>query len=288
MADHFLRRERCDTISIGPFSDESASKTAFVASFRRMNDASVDFTEKPFGVYTYFTLPDSFEEYMVALAPKQKKHRVKYDLNAMSKEYSVRLDVLQDPEKVSSEFPGFLRLHTDQWRNEGKPGHFGAWPGSASFHRRLAAELAKQGRTRLIKVTADDTPIIYQYAYCFGDRCYWLLPARIIGKQWDRFSLGQKATVALIRCLIEEKIKHIEAGVSHYDYKSRLGAIESKISTLRLTSRRLGSRMKSSLLEKCFYAVNIVYYKIWYCRIQPRLPSRFHFPVWKAWIDLNV
>ncbi len=88
----------------------------------------------------------------------------------------------------------------------------------------MAVELARLGRSRLITITVGEKPILYQYSYVFGDCCYWQFPARAAGEEWDRFSLGATALVVLIRSTIEEGIKRIEGGVSHYDYKTRLGA----------------------------------------------------------------
>lgn len=283
---HLVWTERSDLISIGPVSDECEAKKVLFTTVEKMADELGIARDVPFGVYTHFDLPDTYESYMRSLSKNARKNRRKYDLKLLAKDYNVRLLVMHEPDEIEAEMPKFIALHTEQWRQQGRPGWFGAWPQSEAFNRRLAVEMARLGRTRLIKITAGEKPIIYQYSYVLGDCCYWQLPARAAGAEWNRFSLGATALAVLIRSAIEEGIKKVEGGQSHYDYKNRLGAKKSGISVLHLTTRRPSSIAKYHLC-RAFHTLYLnFYYKLWYSRIQPRLPSVFRRPIWMTYIRL--
>lgn len=287
LVKHLTQTERCDVVGFGPYSKEFRARYSPCTAVIESVDTCKQVKETSWGLYTYFQLPETHEEYLASLS-KNRKHRRKYDIKTLCKEFDIKLDILKTAQQIGSDFHLFVKLHALQWNAQGKPGHFGAWPGSERFHERLAIEFAKQNRTRLLRITADGKPIIYEYCYMFGDRCYWLLPARIIGAQWDRLSLGATALVELIRQAIEEKITFVEAGVSRYDYKLKMGAKESSVYGLRLTSSRLGGILRDTLLKTTFFAIDLLYYKIWYRRIQPRLKFCMHLPIWSVWIDLNI
>jgi len=288
LAIHLVGTERCDLVSIGPVSDECEAKQELFATVQKMTHELGISRVVPYGVYTYFDLPDTYEAYMRSLSKNERKNRRKYDLNLLAKEYDVRLAVMRNPEEIEAEMPQFMALHAEQWRRQGRLGYFGAWPQSDAFNSRLAVELARMGRSHLIKVTAGEKPILYMYSYVFGDCCYWQLPARQAAEEWDRFSLGATALVVLIRSAIEDGMKRIEAGVSHYDYKTRLGAIESGISVLRLTSRRPNSIAKYHICKALHEIYINFYYKLWYSRIQPKLPSLFHRPIWVTYTRMSI
>jgi len=285
LARHLVGTDQCDLISIGPVSDEcEAKKTLFTAVEKMTNELGI-IQDVPFGVYTHFDLCSTYDAYMKTLSNSEQKNRRYYE-KRLAKEYNINSVVMHEPDKIKAEMPQFTALHAVQWRNQGRPGYFNAWPQSDAFNRHLAVELARLGRTRLIKITDGETPILYEYYYIFGDCSYWQLSARIAGEQWDRLSLGATGAIALIRHTIEEGITRIEGGISHYEYKTRLGAIESNISVLRLTARKKISLLKYYLFVQLHWLYLNLYYKFWYSRIQPKLPSYFHRPIWLTYTRL--
>ena len=286
LARHLLGPDRCDLISIGPVSDECEAKKVLFAAFEKMTNELGIVRDVAFGVYTYFDLPVTYDAYMQTLSNSERKNRQYYQ-KLLAKEHDVRLAVMHEPDEIEAEMPQFTSLHAAQWRQQGKPGYFSAWPQSDAFNHRLAVELARLGRTRLIKITAGEKPVIYEYIYIWGGCGYWQLSARAAGGVWDRFSLGATGAVVMIRSTIEEGINRIEGGVSHYDYKTRLGAIESNVSVLRLTSRRPSSIMKYHLCMALYKLYLNFYYKLWYSRIQPKLPSAFRRPIWITYTRLT-
>jgi len=279
LARHLVGTDRCDLISIGPVSDECEAKKSFFASAKKIKKELGVVQDVHFGVYTHFDLSNTFDAYMHTLSKSERKNRQYYE-KRLAKEYDIHSVVIREPDKIESEMPQFAALHAAQWRKQGRLGYFNAWPLSDAFNRHLAVELARLGRTRLIKISNGEIPIIYEYYYLFGNCSYWQLSARIEGEEWDRLSLGATGAVAMIRETIEEGITKIEGGVAHYEYKTRLGGIESNISILRVTARQPISIAKYHLcvlLQKLYIKL---YYRLWYSRIQPKLPSFFHRPIW--------
>lgn len=286
IARHLVRDDQCDLISIGPVSDEcEAKKTLFTAVCKMTNEFGI-VQDVPFGVYTHFALPDTYDAYMQTLSKSERKNRQYYE-KRLAKEKNIHSVVMHEPDKIESEMPQFAALHAAQWRTQGRPGYFNAWPQSDAFNRRLAVELARLGRTRLIKITDGETPIIYEYYYILGNCSYWQLSARASGAEWDRYSLGATGTVVMIRSIMETGIKRIEGGVSHYEYKTRLGAIESNISVLRLTARPIISIAKYHFFVQLSKIYQKLYYRLWYSRIQPRLPYIFHHPIWERYTRMT-
>ena len=286
LARQLVKTDRCDLISIGPVSDECEAKKVLFAAVDKMTDELGIVRDVPCGVYTHFDLPDTYDAYMMSLSKNERKNRRSHQ-NLLTKEYDVHFVEMHEPDEIEAEMQRFIDLHTEHWRQQGRLGYFYAWPQADAFNRRLAVELARLGRTRLIKITAGEKPILYQYSYVFGDCCYAQIAARAAGEKWDRFSLGAAALVVLIRGTIEEGIKQIEGGQSHYDYKTRLGAKESNLSLLRLTARRPSSIAKYHLC-RAFHTLYLnFYYKLWYSRIQHRLPSLFRRPIGMTYIRMT-
>jgi len=286
LVKHLVGADRCDLISIGPISDECGAKKILFAAVEKMTAKLGIVRDVPFGVYTYFDLPDTYDAYLQTLSNNERKNR-RYYQNLLSKEYDVHLEVMHETDKIEVEMAQFIALHAEQWRQQGRPGYFSAWPRSDIFNRQLAVELARLGRAGLIKITAGGKPIVYEYRYVLGDCCYWQLSARAAGMEWDRFSLGATGVISLIRTTIEDGIKRIEGGLSHYDYKLRLGGTESNVSCLRLTAPRTSSILKYYICITLHKIYLNFYYKFWYSRIQPKLPSYFRRPIWMKYIRLT-
>jgi CelD/BcsL family acetyltransferase involved in cellulose biosynthesis len=188
---------------------------------------------------------------------------------------------------VEAEFTKFVDMHTTQWSSEGRPGHFGAWPDAAGFHFDLIRELGKNNALRLIRIIADGTVISYQYCYRFGDSYYWELPARLLGGKWEQFSLGSSGVVTMINEAIREGINKIEAGPGGYEYKVRLGAIEFGTKIIRVGRRGLKTAIKGKVVLLISFVIDVIYHKIWYRRIQPRMPRMMRWGIWSGWFRLQ-
>jgi CelD/BcsL family acetyltransferase involved in cellulose biosynthesis len=281
-----FEKGHCDVLSFGPVSElqksihaletVSVSQSSLVGSCAVIRD-----------VHSVFWLPKDMEEYYESLSKNERKNRRKYELRLLKKEYETKVEVVTQPAAVLEEFDRFAVQHAEQWRAEGKSGHFGAWPMGLEFNRALVRAQANLGRLRFIRIAADGEVIANQYTYAFGDAYYWELPSRAIAAQWDRFSLGPTGIVTMIDVGIQEGKKRLEGGLAHYDYKLRLGAKEYQTLTVRVIGKRIGSRTRACLFGFFRSVLSIAYHKIWYRRLMPRLPASVRRPQWRLWLRLD-
>lgn len=280
--------DHCDVFSFGPVS----SLYPPISDIKKLNEGQINIVghmeERSADVHSFFILPETFEGYLGSLSKNERKNRRKYELRYLKKSFAIQTDILTSWEEIREEFPKFVEMHTVQWRSEGKPGHFGAWPKSDDFNFALVKELSEKGRVRLIRIRADGEAISYEYAFAFGNCYFWQLPARKVGSNWEQYSLGSTSLVNMIRIAIEERMRSIEAGLAHYDYKIKLGAKEYPATRIFFTAKGLESRFRYFVFRSIFSAVNILYFKIWYQRLQPRLPRRFQRGIWSLWIRFSI
>jgi CelD/BcsL family acetyltransferase involved in cellulose biosynthesis len=280
-----IQRDGCDLVSVGPVStawadthqpetDLSGPPPGWVAQRQRA------------GVYTTFDLPGSLEAYLDTLGKNEQKNRRKYELRLLRKDYPVRVETLREPyAAVQAAFERFVEQHTRQWQAEGQPGHFGAWPRALEYHRALLPAMVAEGRARLMEIWAGETMVAGQYAFAHGSRWFWELPSRAIGSQWNRYSLGPTALVVMFGEAIKEGVRRIEGGLGHYDYKLRLGAREHPVCNLWFRrSGGVGLRVRLGCLLGLQEALRWTLHKLWYRRIQPRLPPRWRRPQSKLWL----
>ena len=116
--------------------------------------------DAPAGPHILFNLPSNFDLYLAGLEKRQRQN-YRRDKNLLDKNFEMRGDVLKDPLETLAAFLEFKTLHTSQWEEEGKSGHFGDWPDSEAFNADLANELSRLGRFRMANgshsFTATDT-----------------------------------------------------------------------------------------------------------------------------------
>ncbi|MCS7089698.1 MAG: GNAT family N-acetyltransferase [Verrucomicrobiota bacterium] len=279
-----LLEEGCDVVSLGPVS-QAHPTWGKVARESNGPLCQPRHYRQTAGVHTIFQLASSYEEYLKRLGKNEQKNRRKYELRLLGKEFAVRLQVLRDPGSQWTEsFERFAQLHTQQWKAEGLLGHFGAWPRGLEYNRALVRTLAAHGRVRIMELWAGDQHVAGQYAFAFADRWYWELPARIVGPQWERFSLGPTALMLLLVEAMREGCSRVEGGLGHYEYKLRLGGREHPVWNLRFLApggrsalRRLSAGWMQNMLR-------LGYYKVWYRRVQPHLPESWKRPLWGLWL----
>jgi len=284
--EHLRRREACDLISLGPVSALHAWAGPLQAVCSQRRDLVSGWHTRR-DIHSVFHLPATMEEYFAALSKNERKNRRKYELRLLGKEYETCVDVVSGSAEGAAEFERFAQLHREQWKVEGKTGHFGAWPRALAFHRALVRAQGDRGRLRFIRILANDEVVASQYTFAFSGRYFWELPARAIAAKWDRFSLGPTGIVTMIGQAIQEGITRVEGGLAHYDYKVRLGAREYEALTFRLVGAGVSTRVRFALLAGLRQGWLHGYHKIWYRRLMPRLPSRFWRPQAKRWLQLD-
>ncbi len=273
-------------LSFGPVSSRQKAIEILEDRARQRRDLVAD-CHVVTDVHTTFWVPPDMDSYYETLSKNERKNRRKYELRLLKKEFTTEVDVLKDPAKVEQEFESFAVQHALQWNEEGKTGHFGAWPRALEFNRALVRNIASQGRLRFIRIVANGQVVANQYVFAFGDAYWWELPSRIVGAQWERFSLGPTGIVTMIEAALKEGIVRVEGGLAHYDYKLRLGAKEYAVKTVRVIGQRPGSRLRARIFGALRSAVGVLYHKIWYRRVMPRLLRKFWRPQAMFWLRLD-
>jgi len=226
------------------------------------------------------------EEYYGALSANERKNR-RYYLRLLKKEYETNVEVISDPAWVVREFDRFAEQHKRQWVAQGQSGHFGGWPRALEFNRSLVEAQGKLGRVRFIRILANGEVISSHYSFAFSDKYFWELPARAVDPKWARFGLGHIAVVIKIAEAITEGMCRMEAGLAHYDYKTRLGAKEYSVVTFRIVAAGILARARFALFSLLRACVCLVYQKVWYRRVMPRLAPFFTGPQWRWWLRLD-
>jgi hypothetical protein len=285
--EQLLVTDRCDLVSVGPVSDAQEATKALEHSCRDGSRVIGQWTTSE-GIHSVFHLPPDIDQYFSSLSKNERKHRRKYELRTLAKEYETRVEIVRDASQTAGEFERFAEQHRTQWAAEGRTGHFGAWPLGLEFNRALVAALSPLGRLRFIRIVANGAMIANQYVFVLGDRYFWELPSRVVDANWDRFSLGPSAIVTMLGQAIGEGMTRVEGGLAHYDYKVRLGATEYPTKTFRIIAQGKAPRLRVAALLLVRDAMSVCYHKLWYRRIVPRLPASWWRPQWRWWLRLDV
>jgi CelD/BcsL family acetyltransferase involved in cellulose biosynthesis len=233
-------------------------------------------------IHSLFDLPATFEEYLGGLGRSQRAN-YKRDWNLLNKSFAVASDCVSAASQLAAEFPAFSALHKTQWNAEGRQGHFDDWPSAYDFNLGLVRSQAPLGRVRLHRLLLDGQVVSYQYCFAYSGRLYWRLPARVTGESWKRYGLGRMGLAKLIESAIGERIRSIEGGQGHYDYKQQMGAAEPPVFSLLVASRRRGAGLRLRWGRLFSSALNAAYYKILFRRVYPRVPS-LRRPLARLWI----
>jgi CelD/BcsL family acetyltransferase involved in cellulose biosynthesis len=288
IADQLFGPDRCDLISFGPLS-ETCEPWQQLPQALAGTRAGVRVELDRSDVHTVFRLPESHAVYLDSLNRNEQKQRRKYELRTLKKQHDVTVDVVAGPPAaLLDEFDAFAPMHAKQWEIEGKAGHFGSWPRGLPFNRALVEALGSLDRVRFIRITAGGTTVSSQYVFCFAGRWYWELPARLSGSDWDRFSLGPSGIVTMIGEAIARGVCWIQGGIGHYDYKLRLGAVEHAVWRFRVTRPGRGTAIRAWAFERLRDMLRAGYHKVWYRRVQPRLPVRLRRAQWWLWLRWDV
>jgi len=284
LLDRLFTTERCDVFATGPLTERFGALAKYQAAASAIEGAQC--RHSVVAPYTMFELPETFDDYMSSLVKKQRGN-IRRDESLLERNFKISSDVLTDPGDIGEELEKFFRMHSEQWLREGKLGHFNDWPGATEFTRQLVALEAARGRVRLHRLLADDEVIAYQLSFRFGEILHWRLPARAPAEQWDRFGLGRVGLVKMIESAIDEGVRRIEGGRGHYDYKIKLGADEGELHAALIVRPGLLSRIRAKALDRWSNVLHLLYYRIWYSRIAPRLPSRSR-GLWSVWIRTRL
>jgi len=286
LLEDMLVHSGVDLLWIGPVSGDDET----VDDLRDngvANNSTYKIYDQTKSCHTLFALPDQFDEYLRQIS-KSKKRDYKQGMNRLQKSFNASYHVIDKPQEILDEFDNFYVLHNKQWQGENKLGHFFDWPGATDFHREIISILSQMDRVRITKVVADENNIALQYCFFFGGVNHWFLPARVTGSDWNRFQLGTLMVVHLVNVSIDAKIKEIDGGQGHYDYKLKLGARECPLHSVLVGKDTFIHRVKCNIFIWMSRCINTVYYKIWFCKLAPKCPAVLRRPLWKIWIRTRM
>jgi CelD/BcsL family acetyltransferase involved in cellulose biosynthesis len=272
----------CDAVLFSPLSAHFNGFTEFQAACRADAPGARLAQDQVIDCHSIFGLPADFESYLGSIGKSQRAN-YKRDLNLLRKSFTVATDTISEPARLTEEFGVFSKMHKIQWNSEGKQGHFQDWPHSYEFNLELVKAQAEHGRARLYRLLLNGEPAAYQYGFVFNDWLYWRLPARVSGKEWNRFGLGRMGLAKLLESAIAEGVRFVEGGQGHYEYKTQMGATESDVHSLVIVSEKTGAMGRYRLMKMLSELLTVAYYKVLYRRIYPRV--RFlRRPFARIWI----
>ncbi len=275
---------KCDAVSIGPVSATWASLSALRESAQADGCSLVRDVES--GSHTIFNVPHSIEDYFSSLSKKKRAH-LRRQVRELEKDHKVCHSVIRDVAEIEREFATFQLLHAQQWNEQGKLGHFEDWPGAVQFNCDLVQRLGADRKAVLLKMTADQETISYDYGFIFGDTFHWRLSARLTGQKWDEYGLGTIGILEKFKMAVAERLKNIEAGIGHYDYKLQWGAEEFEVRHLLVGSTAPLARARIKLMIWSADLLHLLYYRSWFLRIAPKLPLKRR-PLWRWWIRSRI
>lgn len=283
--DYLFRHLGCDLISFTPVSDLSDLIPLVRSSC--LGKTSLSITDKIIGSHVVFDLPESFDQYLNGLS-KKRRGQFRRDQKKLRQIYGMKADRIFPN---ADEFSSFALFHTRQWQALGGNGHFHDWPGSTGFYCGLAERMAGQEHVQLHKLIGRTEPLATQFVLVSGQTCFWRLPARSLDADVEGLSIGKVGLVVMIEQLISDGISRIEAGRGEYDYKMAYGGVDVPVHRLIVSSSTWSAGMRLRLLLAWADLLDLLYYRIWFLKLAPRLrrlTGAKPRPLWQAWIRTRL
>lgn len=274
-----------DMVQWSPLAGYFPHRAPMADAFARYGDRWTVRSSGDDGPHIIWELPGTLEEYLAGLTKKERSN-IKIGRKKLVDARSIE-DSAATPEELQQWFPVFIEQHQKQWRAEGKLGHFADWPGAESFHRELAESMAAKNRLWLLRLDVANQPIGFQYNYRFGKRIHWLLGSRDIDPQWDTFGSGRTLHAETIERAIAGGFTGIDGLRGMYEYKLRLGGKVTGLQSITLVRRGTWIEFKVRFARLYARWLDLLYYRIWFCRMAPRLPLPRR-GLWKSWIRSRI
>jgi len=286
-----LREYRWDLIVFGPLAGMFNNYDILKQVCTKLMGDSFSIQAKNSGVHIYVELSESWDNQLNSLNSKTQRRIIRQSCREISRaENYKRLPLVRNlaaGDNFEEIFDGFVRMHQIHWQKLGKLGHFADWRNAIQFHRQVAIAQMQHNRLRLLEVKLGDSPLGYQYDYKFGCRYHAFLNARGAVDELP----GVSPTVSIGSILYAEQVKNaIKEGVRCIDmmqgrdeYKLRLGGKIFPVRTIYIFPKKLFVLIRVYLFRALSWLLNFCYYRIWFCRIAPKLPFKRR-PLWQIWI----
>lgn len=221
-------------------------------------------------VQTYFPLKDTWDEQMNQLSRQERKRmrRVYKDMESAGMALTV---TCADRETFPDIFSKFVAMHQQKWEQSGSAGHFVDWPRARQFHEENAAVQLQQGRLRLLELKINGQAIGYKFAFRFGNGMCAFLDARSEIPGSVRIQFSHLAFSEQMQRAIGEGIKWVDSMRGRYPHKLALGGVIAPIHSIVLCRKGGLSTAKAKLFQKLAFLFDGFYYKLFRCRLVPRL-----------------
>ena len=278
-------RWRWDIFYLGALCGKYPLIDQLVHAFKYALGDSYHFEVKSKDVQTYYQVAKDWEHQVAGLATKIRNN-VRRTYREITQNKTSVCSALASEEDLSQMFSNFVQMHQNHWQQLGMPGHFGAWPASADFHREVASIQLRLNRLRLIETKLDDQIVGYEYIYKFNRTYYWFLSARTEGKINPRIAHKWISFHEKIENALKDSVSCIDAMRGRYDYKLEMGGKYFPIKNLFIYSKTLPSLTRIAFFRLCAWFFDVCYSKLWHARIAPRLGIKRKV-FWDKWIRFH-
>lgn len=234
-------------------------------------------------------LPASVETWWDGLSRSRRKEHQR-SLKKMQDRWRLEHRI-STPATVGADFDRFAALHGAQWAVSGRGGHYRDWPGSQAYYRDLLLRLAPKERGLIEEHLGDGAVLSSRLTFRFGDTAYWRLTARSLDPETDRTGAARVGMVERIERLIGAGVRTVELGAGDYDYKLNYGGELVDLHRVALIPRRGAARLQARVLLAWADLVNLLYYRLWFLKLAPRVRQRFGLrprPLWRYWIRTRL
>ena len=285
-----LSQQKWDVLCLGQLAGLYTNYEYFCEAIEKVGGSSYIVTAKQTNVQTYFEVKDSWKAQLSTLSKRNRgevRRTYKYVCKAIGDENSEVKSSFIRAENLENEFCSFVEMHQSSWNKKGKMGHFGDWPESRGFHLEMAKAQCQKNRLKLLKVMLKKYCLGYEYNYSFGRKYLEFLNARSDLAELKKASLGKITFGELLKKTIDENITYIDSMQCKYDHKLRLGGKLFPMMTIYVLRKSLLVVIRLFIFRFLSRLLDMCYFKIWYCRIAPKLPFKSR-PLWRIWIRTNA
>ena len=288
-----LTKYKLDIVHLGPLCGLYPSMNLMKVCSRLLS-SSYCISQRSSGFQTYVRLAGSWEEYLNGLSRNMRRtiKRSYRDLYSIGGDNTKALlaDIAK-PDNCEATFERFVQMHQLHWRKLGKLGHFADWPSALEFHREVARAQLERGRLRLVEVKLGSVCLGYEYDYKFGDKYHAFLNARVSSDEVPGagpcVSLGNVVFSEQLKRALKENVEYIDMMPGTDEYKLRLGGESFPIGNIYIFPKKLFVLTRVFLFRAFSCLLNFCYYRMWFCRIAPKLPFKRR-SLWQIWMHTRA
>ena len=271
-----------DIIHVGPIAGICNSFPKFKKALRGSFSSFAEVRSEEKGVQTYFELDENFEEQISNLGKSERKRLRRIQRFIDKKELSLKLSYAI-ASNLKDYFTSFKETHKDYWQKRNQGGHFCDWPDSELFHQDMALSQLKKNRLRLLELSYEDKRFGFKYAYKFGGKYFAILSARSGMAVSNKMDFGRLSYIVQSNEARLEGISLIDSMRGKYEYKNKMGGKLYPIQSIYVIRKGWLRVIRVQLFRILSKLYNIGYYKIWFCRVAPKMLKK-NRPLNRLWI----